>query len=385
MTLSPPLRDWPRYPMSTLVGVAAIGVTLLWWKAGHMDMLVGGRAPVGQQPWTLVTSILPHANVVHLAFNLYWWWYFATRAEACWGPAKLLGVTLLLAVVSSAADVALAHGGVGLSGVAYGLLTMIYVLQRTDERFAGTIAQQTAMAFVYWFFLCIALTLANIWQVGNVAHGAGALAGWLIGLAVVASGRTRWRWIVCVATFGVATLAGATVARPWVNVAYLQHHDAIDGLDALQRKDYAAAATHYEAALRKAPQDAASHAGLGCAYHGLERHDDAVEHYKLGVKLDPSLRAQYGPTIASILAWQAHQAMEANDFDRAQALVREAGTWDQTCGTAWRIRGELHLKHGEPEEAIAAFEKARASLAENEYSRESHRDDLSRARTQGKH
>ena len=41
------------------------------------------------QPWRLVTSALPHVDLLHLAFNLYWLWAFGTTVEGVFGPSAV--------------------------------------------------------------------------------------------------------------------------------------------------------------------------------------------------------------------------------------------------------------------------------------------------------
>ena len=62
-------------------------------------------------------------------------------------------------------------------------------ISKTDRSDQGTV-----QVFIGWFFLCIALTYANVMLVANIAHGAGFLFGMLYGSALFAT-RERRRWI----------------------------------------------------------------------------------------------------------------------------------------------------------------------------------------------
>src|SRR5437868_3520231 len=119
MPLQPPLREAPRYPVTSLVAIAAIAVSLYWWAGHSIDDLVPSGESVLRQPWTLLSSIFPHVNVVHLFFNLSWWWYLGARLERAFGPVRAVGVVALLGALSGGAQFALAGTGVGLSGVVY--------------------------------------------------------------------------------------------------------------------------------------------------------------------------------------------------------------------------------------------------------------------------
>src|SRR5258708_35846273 len=142
--------------------------------------------------WRLVTSIFPHLDVLHLLFNLYWLWVFGTLVEEVFGHIKTLALILVFAVGSGSLEYAFAIGGAGLSGVGYGLFGLLWILSRKDERFRDAIDTRTIHLFIGWFFLCIALTWANIVSVGNIAHGTGAALGILAGYAIVLREQRVW-------------------------------------------------------------------------------------------------------------------------------------------------------------------------------------------------
>src|SRR5687767_2713344 len=147
MRRPPPLAAAPRHPVTAGTMLLAAGATLAWWR---------------------------DADALHLAFNLYWLWVLGTLVEQSFGHVRTALLLVFLAAASGAADFALAEGGVGLSGVGYGLFGMLWVLSRRDPRFAGAVDSGTVALFVTWFFLCIVGTYFGTMNVGNVAHGAGA-------------------------------------------------------------------------------------------------------------------------------------------------------------------------------------------------------------------
>jgi membrane associated rhomboid family serine protease len=175
------------------------------------------------EPWRLVTSALPHGSAFHLIFNAYWLWVFGTVLEEVLGHFRLLLLILLYAAGSAAAEYALFRGGIGLSGVGYGLFAMLWVLSSRDRRFAGAVDTQTAQLFAVWFVICIVATQMNVMAVANVAHGAGAVLGALVGVAMSARAPAR-RWLAVVAVVAVLAVAyaGATVFRARIN---LNHHE----------------------------------------------------------------------------------------------------------------------------------------------------------------
>ncbi len=216
-----PIAMFSRFPVSVIIALISIAVTLRYKMAAPspaIEIFIGSAVPLEKQPWLLFTTIFPHGNLMHIFFNLSAWWYFARVTEAIWGPSKLLGVTILTAIISSAAEIALFRGGIGLSGVVYALVAMIYVVQQKDPRFAGVVTSKTAKLFAVWFVVCIFLTVFDIMAVGNVAHGVGALSGAMIGWAAVSEKSKRPMHIAAIVGLAVVSLVGATIARPYVNI-----------------------------------------------------------------------------------------------------------------------------------------------------------------------
>jgi tetratricopeptide (TPR) repeat protein len=66
-----------------------------------------------------------------------------------------------------------------------------------------------------------------------------------------------------------------------------------DAQAALDRKDYAAAATAYQSYLAKKPDDAAVHFQLGYAFTALQKLDDAKIQYQKAIDLNPKMAEAY--------------------------------------------------------------------------------------------
>jgi membrane associated rhomboid family serine protease len=219
----PPLSHLLYYPVTAHVAAAALSLSVAWQAGVDLDFLLTDHHTWPTQPWRLLTSALLHVNVIHLAFDLYWFWVFGTLVEEKLGGLRAAAIYLMLAFGSSAAEFALFRGGVGLSGVVYGLFGLIWVLNRRDRRFgnpADLIDYNTTAMFVFWFFLCIVLTVAHVMPIANVAHATGALLGYVLGWAI--AGRTRRQRLAWWAAF-VALLLLITGAswwgRPYVNLS----------------------------------------------------------------------------------------------------------------------------------------------------------------------
>jgi membrane associated rhomboid family serine protease len=277
MLAPPSLKQVPHYPVTAGVAAAALIVTGMWWCGQSIDGYVTNvRVWANWELWRALTATLPHANVFHLMFNLYWLWTFGTLVERVYGHFRCAAIYLLLAFGSSLAEFSLLYGGVGLSGVGYGLWGMLWVLEKRDARFAGAVDYQTSRLFVFWFFLCIVLTAANVMPVANIAHGVGAGLGALLGLAASSRGATKWNSLAGLVAAVTLCLAGSTVFWPWINLsAYAEPEIEHAGLEAIDSDDLPRAVQLLEtsAHLRGAP--ARAWYNLGIAYQRLGKFEAA--------------------------------------------------------------------------------------------------------------
>jgi membrane associated rhomboid family serine protease len=277
-----------NYPVVGGTALLATAVSLLYWsKAVDISPLVTDFDVGEGQVWRLFTCVFPHGDPIHLVFNVYWLWVLGSLVEETFGHLRTLALIILLGVGSSAAEFALLHGGIGLSGVGYGLVGFLWVLSRRDERFGDAMDPNTLGLFVGWFFLCIFLTAAGAWHVANVAHGAGAVIGAACALPVA---RQKHRVpSAALLVLLLAACAAGVYARPYVNLtdergielARLGYRDLAAG-----RND--AAVRHLRAALGVSQDNASAWFNLGLAYSRAGRAGEAVDAYRKAVEFQPS-------------------------------------------------------------------------------------------------
>jgi membrane associated rhomboid family serine protease len=210
-----------RYPVTTLVTVAAvIGTIHFMSDPQRLDPLMSNTGDCLREPWRLLVPALFHEGIIHLLFNLYWLWVFGTKIEGVFGHLSTLIIYAILGVGSMAAELALFRGGVGLSGVGYGLFGLLWVLSRTDPRFRDMIDHSVVELMLGWLLVCIVLTMADVWHVGNVAHCAGCVLGALLGWTIGAP--TFFRKLrnaaVFLVVFALLLAGGTNIARYRVNL-----------------------------------------------------------------------------------------------------------------------------------------------------------------------
>ncbi len=138
------------------------------------------------QWWRLLTPMLIHFGILHLAMNSLWYWELGRRIEARQGAVMLLGLTLLFSLAANFAQYL--HAGPslfgGLSGVLYGLLGHCWIFQRLAPTPAYRLPPGVLVMMLVWLLICMTgiFELLQFGAIANAAHVGGLLAGCLTGL-----------------------------------------------------------------------------------------------------------------------------------------------------------------------------------------------------------
>ena len=371
----PKLRESLHYPIIVGTALRAIGVTLAWWTKIDISPLFESAMIRRGELWRLVTSIFPHAGLLHLSFNIYWLWIFGTVIEEKFGHFKTAALILLFAVGSGAWEFALASGGVGLSGVGYGLFGLLWMLSRYDERFKETIDAKTVQLFVGWFFLCVFATYTKIMPVGNIAHAAGAVLGILTGL-VIARPDNRGPVAAALGAVLFIGLWGATSGRPRINQSRSRgYEEAKWGYDALMAHRTDEAIRWFRDAVRYQPKQPEFWYDLAFAYQQAGNLQDAFADYRKAAELGDA-RAQY------FLARTYERGDKQLPKDSAQALywlrkLADQGDADSLNNVAWEYATSDDPAIRNPS---AALEYARKAVdLQKDHPNPSHLDTLAEA------
>ncbi|MCX4034282.1 rhomboid family intramembrane serine protease GlpG [Aeromonas caviae] len=130
------------------------------------------------QAWRYVTPAFIHFSVLHLVFNLLWWWYLGGQIEQRLGSGKLFILLIIGAALPNIAEF-FASGPRfgGLSGVVYALLGYSWLRTRLQPD-CGLAMPPALMGFMLvWLVLGFLDMLGT--PTANMAH----LVGLLVGLA----------------------------------------------------------------------------------------------------------------------------------------------------------------------------------------------------------
>lgn len=138
------------------------------------------------QWWRLVSPMLLHFGVLHLAMNALWYWELGRRIELRQGPWALLGLTLLFSLVSNLAQHYTSGPSLfgGLSGVLYGLLGHVWLYQWLAPSPLFSLPKGVLVMMLVWLLICLTGVVGQLGfgQIANAAHVGGLLIGCLTGL-----------------------------------------------------------------------------------------------------------------------------------------------------------------------------------------------------------
>ncbi len=134
------------------------------------------------QIWRWVSHAFLHFSLMHILFNLVWWWYLGGPLERRLGTGKLLEITVLSAILSGYGQAIFSGSSFGgLSGVVYALMGYSWLSgERAPER--GIYMQRSLMIFaLVWlavgYFDMLGVSVANAAHIGGLVVGL-ALAWW---------------------------------------------------------------------------------------------------------------------------------------------------------------------------------------------------------------
>ncbi|MBL0499092.1 rhomboid family intramembrane serine protease GlpG [Aeromonas caviae] len=130
------------------------------------------------QAWRYVTPAFIHFSVLHLVFNLLWWWYLGGQIEQRLGSGKLFILLIVGAALPNIAEFFVSGPRFGgLSGVVYALLGYSWLRTRLQPD-CGLAMPPALMGFMLvWLVLGFLDMLGT--PTANMAH----LVGLLVGLA----------------------------------------------------------------------------------------------------------------------------------------------------------------------------------------------------------
>ncbi|WP_038175695.1 rhomboid family intramembrane serine protease GlpG [Vibrio pacinii] len=132
------------------------------------------------QLWRWVSHALLHFSIMHIAFNLLWWWQLGGDIEQRLGSAKLLQLLVISAALSGAGQYWIEGANFGgLSGVVYALVGYLWMLGYKAPQLGLNLPKPVIGFMLVWLVLGF---VQPFMAIANTAHLAGLISGVLLGL-----------------------------------------------------------------------------------------------------------------------------------------------------------------------------------------------------------
>ncbi len=284
--------DFPL--LTTLLVAFSVVFTASFWLQNQMpDSPVSAISHLAlsspTQVWSgsykgLFLSIFPHADVIHILFNMLWLWRIGMAIEKEVHPLAYVGFVLASAFVGSTCELAISSQvGIGMSGVVYAMFGLVWAGRGHSAAWRQIATRENMNLFLGWGVLCIVLTALKYMTVANGAHFGGLLFGLCIG-GLVYSPRKKLVLIPAL----VAQLALCFMVLFYVPWSGNWHWFAGDrDYDA---RRYVKAGNHFETALKLSGDDAPLLANLSLSYlqqmNEAENRGDEAEVKRLLQQID---------------------------------------------------------------------------------------------------
>ncbi|MBL4868811.1 MAG: rhomboid family intramembrane serine protease GlpG [Pseudomonadales bacterium] len=131
------------------------------------------------EPWRMLTPVFMHFGLMHIAFNLLWWFELGRIIETTESGWQLLMLLVIIGLFSNLWQYTMTGPNFGgLSGVVYGLMGYLWLYGKTNPTAGYQLRPQIVIMMIAWLVFCF-IVLENI--VANWAHLGGLVIGGLTG------------------------------------------------------------------------------------------------------------------------------------------------------------------------------------------------------------
>lgn len=141
------------------------------------------------QIWRVITPIFLHMGILHILFNMMWFFDLGNLFEHVYGKSKFFLFILISGIFSNLFQyIYMGPRFGGMSGVLYGLLSFIWIRQKIDPQFEYKLPKHDSTIMILWFFICL---FGIIPHVANFAHAGGAFIG-IVYASVMDLNENKW-------------------------------------------------------------------------------------------------------------------------------------------------------------------------------------------------
>jgi GlpG protein len=133
--------------------------------------------------WRMVTPIFLHFNILHIGFNMLWFYQLGMQIELLEGSRFLTFMVLAMGVISNTIEYVIPpHNPFGgMSGVIYGMLGFVWAMGRFYPRSGYNMDNGTLWFMIIWLFLGMTGIFGPM---ANWCHLSGLITGLAFGYAL---------------------------------------------------------------------------------------------------------------------------------------------------------------------------------------------------------
>jgi membrane associated rhomboid family serine protease len=273
--------------------VTSGSLTFSGWQRIHWG---GNYGPytIGGDYWRLITSCFVHADILHIAFNMWCLWSLGRLCERLFGRWQTVAIYLLTGVGGALLSISYHPQvlSVGASGAIFGIGGAILAGLKFGNISISAGERRSifsSLVFFVGFNLMLGFGNFNFFGSGktdNMAHLGGLFSGLIIGLPLGTSlsaspAKTKLFQVITLAITALLLATGAkelTRIRGGVSPALRT---------ALKSNNYPAAIKLLEQSAAAHPDDAAIQETLGETYEKTHELDKAVAAFERAAQLDP--------------------------------------------------------------------------------------------------
>lgn len=256
------------------------GATLVRWGGNFGPLTVGGEY------WRLLTAGFVHANLIHIAFNMWCLWSLGQLSERLFGHWQTFCIYLLTGVGGALLSIAYNPGRleVGASGAIFGIAGALLAGIKFGN-LAISPGERKSIISSMIFFIVLNFSLGLGGNVDNMCHLGGFVTGLLIGvpLGAFAQHHKLFQLGTLVVTAVLLSFAGRELVQTRGEQGF-----ATRVAIAMQLKDYPKAISLLEKYTAANPGDDEAWLMLGEAYQQNQQHDKAIAAYEQALKVNPS-------------------------------------------------------------------------------------------------
>lgn len=177
------MREFRYTAVSVAVLTGIVFIAQQLWESEVFNALALVSSEVWAKPWTLITHVLVHADIMHFGYNMFALLLFGTILEYAIGSRRFLVVYIASGLAAGIAGVFLYTAAIGASGAVFGVLGCLAILRpRLVVWVMGAPMPMIVASFVW-----VLIDFIGMFSYDNVAHeahlfglGLGAAAGLLM-------------------------------------------------------------------------------------------------------------------------------------------------------------------------------------------------------------